>query len=108
MFGRKLASASNVGKAATSMRAATRAAGQRQDVTLAEESIEAIQKKYDDLNAEFEAESAKIRESMPEEELELEEIAVRPKKTDIVVTKLALAWTPWIVTADGTTTPGWE
>lgn len=108
MFGRKLASASNVGKAATSMRAATRAAGQRQDVTLAEESIEAIQKKFDDLNAEFEAETAKIRESMPEDELQLEEIAVRPKKTDIVVTKLALTWTPWIVTADGSTTPGWE
>lgn len=108
MFGRKLASSTNIGKAATSMRAATRAAGQRQDVTLAEESIEAIQKKFDDLNAEFEAESAKIRASMPEEELVLEEIAVRPKKTDIVVTKLALAWTPWVVSGDGTTLPGWE
>lgn len=108
MFGRKLASASNIGKAATSVRAATRAAGQRQDVTLAEESIEAIQQKIDDLNAEFEAESTKIRDSMPDDNLELEEIAVRPKKTDVVITKLALAWTPWIVTADGTTTPGWE
>jgi len=108
MFGRKLASASNLGKAATSMRAATRAAGQRQDVTLAEESIEAIQQKIDDLNADFEAESTKIRDAMPDDNLELEEIAVRPKKTDVVITNLALAWTPWIVTADGTTTPGWE
>lgn len=108
MFGRKLASATNVSKAATSMRAATRAAGQRQDVGLAEETIEAIQKKIDDLAAEFEAESQKVRDALPDDSLELEEIAVRPKKTDIVVTKLALAWTPWIVSPDGTTTPGWE
>lgn len=108
MFGRKLSSSTNISKAATSMRAATRAAGQRQDVSQAEESIEAIQKKYDDLNAEFEAESAKIRDSMPDDQLQLEEIAVRPKKTDIVITRLALAWTPWVITTDGTTAPGWE
>ena len=54
------------------------------------------------------SESAKIRDSMPDDGLELEEIAVRPKKTDIVITKLALAWTPWIAGPDGSVLPGWQ
>lgn len=107
MFGRKLASATNINKAATSMRAATRAAGQRKDVGQAEETIEAIQQRYDDLNAEFEAEAQRIRDALPDDSLELEEVSVRPKKADISVTKLALAWTPWIV-VNGEASPGWE
>jgi hypothetical protein len=108
MFGRKLASATNLGKAATSVRSAGRAAAERQDVGRAEENIESLQQRLKDLNAEFEAEAAKIQSGSAADADLFEEVQVRPKKADISVTLVALAWTPWIVSPQGESAAGWE
>ena len=34
--------------------------------------------------------------------LKLDEVTIRPKKADVTVTRLALAWTPWRTASDGT------
>ncbi|MBS0266292.1 MAG: ATP-binding protein [Planctomycetes bacterium] len=105
LFGRKLASSSNVTRAASTIRSATKIASEQQDVAHANESVEAVQAQIDQLNADFTAEAAKIQENCASESVKLETISVSPKKTDITLVKLALAWTPWIQKADGTAAP---
>lgn len=97
LFGRKIASATNVGKAATSVRAAGRAVREQSDVGRAEESVEAIEQEMADLDAEFEEQRQKIQASAEPQNLALETIEVRCRKSDLSVTKLALAWTPWAI-----------
>lgn len=108
MFGRKLASTTNVSRAATTFRSASRTAQQRQDVTQAQENIEVLHKQYADLDAEFHAEAQKIQDGLGPDALVFDEVLVRPKKTDISITRLALVWTPWIITSDGIASPGWD
>jgi hypothetical protein len=38
--------------------------------------------------------------------LELEELAIRPKKADISIERVTLVWTPWRVSQDGVAEPG--
>lgn len=105
LFGRKLASAATANKAVTSVRAATRVVNDRQDIGQAEETIEAVQQQWKDLDAQFQAEAAKILEDSTPESLKLEEISVAPKKTDIKVTQMSLAWVPWVVDSLGNGQP---
>lgn len=101
VFGRKLASATNVGRAATTMRSASKTMSERQDVAQATESVEAVQAMIDKLNQDFEADAAKVQEKFVADDVKLEAVPIAPKKTDITVVKLALAWTPWIVSPAG-------
>jgi hypothetical protein len=108
VFGRKLASASTINKAATTMRSVGRAAGERQDVTQAEETVEAIQAKIDELNIHFESEANALLDGSTPEKIPLEEISVSPKKADVTVVKLSLCWTPWILDAKGNAEKAWS
>lgn len=108
MFGRKLASTTNITRAATAARSVGRTLEQRQDVGQANENIESLKQQMVDLNDEFEAETTKIQEGTAADDLEFEELLVKPKKTDITITKVSLAWTPWHVTSGGDGTPAWE
>ncbi len=53
----------------------------------------------------FEEEVKALRELPDPAALELEEIPIRPRKSDITVSRLALAWTPWERTEDGVPGP---
>lgn len=97
LFGRKLASTANMNKAVTSVRSATRVMKDRQDIGMAEDTVEAVQQRWRELDAQFQAEAAKILADCHPENLELEELNLSPKKTDIKVTQLTLAWVPWHV-----------
>jgi hypothetical protein len=94
LFGRKLASRSNVTGAASAMRSASRAAQQRADVTQATDSVEALRQKLADLEAQFQAEAAAVQQSLDPQTLALEELHVRPRKSDLTVTEVALCWVP--------------
>ena len=107
VFGRKLASATNIGKAATTIRSANRVAGERQDVAQAEETAEAIQQRIDDLNSQFQTEANALIDGATADSVKLDEIVVTPKKTDITVVQLSLAWTPWALDADGSAQQAW-
>jgi hypothetical protein len=108
MLGRKLMSTTNLSKAATTARSAGRAAEQRQDVSQANENIDSLKQQLADLNDQFETETAKIQDGSGADGLAFDEVLVKPKKTDITVTKVTLTWTPWAVTATGENTPAWE
>jgi len=105
LTGRKLASAANVNRAATAMRAAGRIGREKQDVALAEESVQALQQQLDALDTQAKGEAEELQESVSPEKLELEQIEIKPKKSDIGVTQVALAWVPWSIGSDGTSQP---
>jgi hypothetical protein len=107
VFGRKLASAGNIGKAATTIRSATKVAGEQQDVAQAEETADAIQKRIDDLNTQFQSEANALIDGATPDGVKVEEIVVTPKKTDVTIVQLVLAWTPWSTKADGTAEQAW-
>jgi hypothetical protein len=106
LFGRKLVSATNLGRAATSARAAGRIARERQDISDAAEGVEVLQQQRDDLEAECKAETEKIQAAFAADSLVLEEVLIQPKKSEINVSPVALVWIPQIVELEGTVESG--
>lgn len=101
-MGKKTISVTNIGRAASSVRSASKLAKERSDVGYAEENVEAVQQRLADLDAEFQAETEKIQSALDADVMTLEEITLQPKKSDINVDQVALVWTPWSVSPNGT------
>jgi hypothetical protein len=94
LLGRKKASATNIGRAATSMRSASRAARQQADVAHAEESLGTLEEKRIELEERIAEEVERVRLESDPARIELEAIDVPAKKTDIAVDDVVLAWVP--------------
>ncbi|MFV1964977.1 MAG: ATP-binding protein [Pirellulaceae bacterium] len=105
LFGRKLGSRTNVTRAASSMRSAGRVASQSGDVQRARENVETLQQQMQDLENEFQKESTEVRERYQPDELEVAELPIRPRKSDLSVEQVTLVWTPWRVDASGIAEP---
>lgn len=105
LFGRKLRSSTNVSKAATSMRSASRIASEKSDVTRAEQNAEALEEQLEALEEDFTRDSEALRAALDPDALELTEISIRPRKSDLSVDQVALVWTPWIVNNVGIAEP---
>jgi hypothetical protein len=108
MFGRKAISKTSVGRAASAAKAAGRAMQQRGDIDRAGGSLEALQSKYEKLEAEFQEEVNQIAPPIRPEAVALERLPIRPRKADITVEQVVLAWTPWKVGADGRPEPAYR
>ena len=94
LVGRKKVSATTIGKAATSMRSASRATRQQADVAHAEESLATLEDRRRELEEQIEEELERIRlESLPER-MPLEALDIPARKTGIVVEDVVLAWVP--------------
>jgi hypothetical protein len=92
LFGRKVASVGNLGRGTTAMRAGARAVREREDIGRAQEGVEAKRQQLADLQSEFDA-AAKDLDAAPDPStLRLDEVSVAPRKGDLSVTRLALAW----------------
>lgn len=83
------------------MKGVGRSLEQRGDIGRAEESTEQIEEKISKLEAEFQEEMAQIEHKSAADQLPVEEVPVRPRKTDIAVGAVCLLWTPWHVSSDG-------
>jgi hypothetical protein len=106
-MGRKTISAGSIGRATTAARGVGRSMKESQDVNRAEENVEAIQQQYDDLSAQFKAETDALEAKIDPQTETLESISLRPKKTDIAVRLVALAWAPcW--QSGSNVTPAWK
>ncbi len=103
--GRKLMSATSVSRAATSMRSAGKIAKEKGDVALAKETVESHKEKLLALEEEFTRETEELRERFTEDALELKELRIKPRKSDLSVDQVALVWTPWILDAVGMAQP---
>jgi len=83
-----------MGRATTAARGAGRVAREREEVHRAEENLEDLQEALRSLEIEVEEEVRALDAEMDQEAPELEEVIVRPKKSDIQVSDLRLAWKP--------------
>ncbi len=100
IFGRKKMSTTNMNKVGTSARSAGKVLSQQSKVDDAEENVAAIDEKLVKLDAEYKAEKDKLLEMSKAENLNVTEFNVQPKKTDIDVDSVVLAWNPTIVGKD--------
>ena len=94
ILGRKVASSTTVGRAATSMRSASRATRHQADVVHAEEALSDLEEKLASLEGEVSEELEKVRLEANPDRLVLESIEIAPKKTEISVDDVVLAWVP--------------
>ena len=96
LFGRRSRSG-----ATTAMRGASRAAQQKADVDRAREDVASLQTQLQDLEAELREELAGIATEHEQLDGDVGELAVAPRKSDITVDRVALAWVPCRRDADG-------
>lgn len=108
LFGRKLASRTNVSRAATSMRSASRVQRERGDVSRAQENVESLQQKLADLDEELQEELEELEDSLRPDQLEVETVEVAPRKSDIDTSEVMLVWTPWRVDSTGIAEPAFH
>ena len=105
IMGRKIASRTNISKAATAMKSAGKISKEKQDVIKAEERLELERERLADLEAKFEEEIGKLENSAAPELLDVVEYLVRPRKSDITISEVALAWMPYAVDKTGNAEP---
>lgn len=101
LFGRKVASVGNLGRARTAARSASKAVKERGDIASAQEDIAAIDQQIADLSAQVDEELKQVEGSIDPATLALEPIEVRPRKGDITVGTVALVWCPFRTTSQG-------
>jgi len=95
-LGRKAVSSGNVSKAASAARGASRSVKESGDVGRAEETVESLQARLAELEAQIQAELDANQAKCDPMLEELEEISIKPKKTNISVRAVVLAWAPCV------------
>jgi hypothetical protein len=105
--GRKTFSSSTISKATGAARKAGRAFEESGDVSRANDTVESVQQQLTDLQAQFEAESNALAEKVDPLTEVLETVTVKPKKTDILIQLVSLAWAPYWQDDQGNVTPAW-
>jgi hypothetical protein len=107
LLGRKAISATNIGRATTAARGAGRTVQQAGDVTRAKENVAALDAQIAALNAELQAELDQRAAAADPLTEKLETVTVRPKKSDVSVRSVSLAWAPF--RGEGANAaPAWE
>lgn len=79
-----------------------------EDVDRAQDTVAAITQQLADLEAQFKEDTAALEQSFDAQTESLETVAIKPKKADIAVKHLSLAWAPYWHDGQGQITPGWE
>ena len=106
--GRKVLGTSTLGRATTAARGASRSLKEQQDIGRAKETVETIQQELADLDAEFKAMTEEMESKLDPLTETLETITIKPKKSEISVQMVALAWAPFWQGAGGEARPAWS
>jgi len=107
LLGRKAVSLGTMGRATTAARGISRSMKESADVARAGETVEAITKQLQDLNAQLETEIGELTAASDPLTEKLETISIKPKKKDINVRLLALAWAPHLQEGGKDPEPAW-
>jgi len=107
-LGRKAVSAATIGRATTAARGVSRSMKEQQDIGRAQESVEALQAQLAELEAELQTETQTLQEKVDAQNEPLDTIGIKPKKTNISVQLVALAWAPYWQDETGAATSAWE
>jgi hypothetical protein len=108
LLGRKALSMSTIGRATTAARGVGRTMKEGQDIKLAQENLAAEQQKKADLEAELQAKVSAMGSMLDPMTETLQLLVVKPKRTDISLQVVALAWAPTWEDEQGTRTRAWE
>lgn len=104
LFGRRRSTS----RAGTVMRGMSSAAKERSDIQRAEREVQMLQQNYAELEQEFQTTMEREAENMSVDSLEIETVAIRPKKTGMQVEPVVLVWLPHWVDADGFAEPAYD
>jgi hypothetical protein len=107
-MGRKTMSVTNMNRAATAVRSATRIGRESSDVHRADENLEVIRQQRAELQRQFEADTAALECSLDVSTISLRSAQVTPRKSDIAVGEVAVVWAPWRTGADGFPAPAYD
>ena len=105
---RKMVSATNISKATTAMKGAARSMKDVQDEGIAEDNVQALEQRKAEIEKEFADEVAAIETQLDPLKEELEQVTIKPKKTNITVRLVALTWLPHWKQTDGSEIGAWE
>jgi hypothetical protein len=105
LTGRKAVSQSTVGRASTTIKNASRTMKEAQDIKRAKETVEATTARLAELEADFQTDTKQIMDEFDNQAETLEPVVVRPSKTDITPTLVALCWFPYWQDPQGILTP---
>ena len=108
ILGRKRLSTSSMGRAATTASRAGRILKEGKDVQRAEGSVQDIQGQLVELQRELAEETVRIQTSVDPLTEALETVSLKPKKTDVSISLVALAWVPYWQDERGGLTPAWQ
>ena len=106
-LGRKRVSVGTLGRATTAARGVGRSVKESQDVARAQEDVAAVRRAVADLQTELQTEVDATSARYDPTALVLERVAVKPRRADVEVRKVALAWAPYRPGAGGPE-PAWE
>jgi len=95
-------------RGAASVKSVGQASRDRQDMINAEAKSDQLQDKFRDMEVEFKNAMSQLATKLDSGRVELEPIEIPPRKSDISVEEMLVAWIPWFVSADGTKEPAWE
>jgi hypothetical protein len=94
VLGRKTASIGTLGRATTAARGASRIAREKQDVQRAEEQKAALEAQLKDLEQQLQQEADQLAKTYDPQTEMLQEIPIRPSKSDILVQEFGILWVP--------------
>ena len=104
LFGRKLGSLGNVGRATTAMRGAGRASRERGDIARAKEKVSRLRTQLSELEKKFERDVEALHDKVSQDP-DVKELKVACRKTDLDIQPLSLVWLPFRVGPDGIAQP---
>ena len=106
-MGRKAVSSTSVGRMGTAMKSASRMQREKMDVIRAQERAEAVKQQMSDLDAQLQADIAKLDEGIEFGEEELKEMLIKPKVADLTLELFSLVWMPYRRDAQGRLHADW-
>ena len=95
LMGRKTLGAGTLGRATTATRQASRIARGKDDIDRAREEEALLQGQLDDLNRQVQQEADALAQSFDPQSETLQQVVLRPNKTDILVQQLGILWVPF-------------
>lgn len=107
-MGRKTLSATNMNRAATAVRSATRVGRESGDVDRADDNLDVIRQQHGDLQHQFAADTATLERSLDVSTISFRSVRITPRKSDIAVGEVAIVWAPWRAGADGFPAPAYD
>jgi hypothetical protein len=108
LFGRKTLSASTLGKATTTARGMGRTMKESEDIGRAQASLEAARAQKADLEAQVQADVDALGGTMDPATEVFDAVTLKPKRTDLSVQVVGLAWAPEWVDTQGQRTPAYR